>query len=241
MTKGLKILRIKMGRVLRLREAIVPTDHTESADGSSWWILLVGLLVVTLAAGEEASKPAGLFLSVDQEAVAPASGTERDSAHLPRPTSGLASDLNLVTLRQRLVAINFEHFTPPVEVARAASEGPSASGVLRLNLFDDVSFTGLVERVAPTFSGGYSLSGRLAGVEMGTMTLVVNGSVVAGTVRTPEGVYRIRPTDGGLHVVSQIDRSRLPPLGVPIPARRTESADPSARVPDRPPIPRRDN
>ena len=96
--------------------------------------------------------------------------------------------------------------------------------LLRLNLFDDTSFTGLVERTAPTHSGGYSLSGRLAGVEMGTVTLVVNGEVVAGTVRTPAATYRIRPAGGGLHAVSQIDLSRLPPLGEPTP-RRTEEDD----------------
>ena len=53
---------------------------------------------------------------------------------------------------------------------------------------------------------------------MGTMTLVVNGEVVAGTVRTPEATYRIRPTGAGLHAVSQVELSRLPPLGEPIPS-----------------------
>ena len=57
--------------------------------------------------------------------------------------------------------------------------------------------------MAPSFSGGYSLAGQLAGVEMGTVTLVVNGVLVAGTVRTPEAIYRIRPATGGLHTVSQ--------------------------------------
>ena len=89
---------------------------------------------------------------------------------------------------------------------------------MRPYLFDDASFTGFVQSVAPTFSGGYSLSGSLAGVEMGTMTLVVNGEVVAGTVRTPEATYRIRPAGAGLHAVSEIDPSRLPPLGPQPPA-----------------------
>ena len=84
------------------------------------------------------------------------------------------------------------------------------------DLFEDASFTGHVESAAPTFSGGYSLSGPLAGVELGTVTLVVNGAVVAGTVRTPEATCRIRPAGGGLHAVSQVDLSRLPPLGEPI-------------------------
>ena len=111
--------------------------------------------------------------------------------------------------------------------------------MLTLNLFDDASFTGLVEQVAPTFSGGYSLSGRLAGIEMGTMTLVVNGDVVAGTVRTPETTYRIRPAGGGLHAVSEVDLARLPPLGEPIPRRSLEDDRlPGGADPGEPPAPR---
>lgn len=51
------------------------------------------------------------------------------------------------------------------------------------------------------------------------MTLVVNGGVVAGTVRTPSATYRIRPAGNGLHAVSEVDLSRLPPLGEPLPRR----------------------
>ena len=220
-----------MKRVLRLRESLLPSGQAESASGRSWRLAPVGLLLATLVAGEAASQPANLFRSVEPAAV--------PSVSASAPVSGIAPDLNSVTVRQRLVSIDFGQLTPPVDVAGAAIGEPLASGVLRLNLFDDVSFTGLVERVAPTFSGGYSLSGRLSSVEMGTMTLVVNGSVVAGTVRTPESVYRIRPAEGGLHVVRQIDPSRLPPLGIPIPLRREESPAPSERAPDGPPIPGR--
>ena len=61
---------------------------------------------------------------------------------------------------------------------------------------------------------------------MGTMTLVVNGDIVAGSVRTPEATYRIRPAGaGGLHTVSEVDLSRLPPLGEPIPRRGWEDEE----------------
>ena len=101
-----------------------------------------------------------------------------------------------LTLRRRLVTIDLGQLAPATDAATgrgAAGIGIAPRGVLTLNLFEDAVFTGLVERTAPTFSGGRSLSGRLAGIEMGTMTLVVNGEVVAGTVRTPEATYRIRP------------------------------------------------
>ncbi len=166
------------------------------------------VLLAVLGVGEAAGQPGGLFRAVQPSA-----------AGVVAPDSPRADDS--VTLRRRLVAIDFAQLTPPAGVA-AESAAVAPSGVLRLNLFDDAVFRGVVERVAPTFSGGYSLSGRLAGVEMGTVTLVVNGEVIAGTVRTPEGVYRVRPAGGGLHAVSEIDPSRLPPLGEPVPLRREE-------------------
>ena len=50
------------------------------------------------------------------------------------------------------------------------------------------------------------------------MTLVVNGSVVAGTVRTPDAVYTIRTAGDGTYVIRQLDESSLPPLGEPLEA-----------------------
>ncbi len=184
-------------------------------------------LLAGLAAGDAAGQPGGLFRAVAPAGVAVAPGSQASSDSL--------------TLRSRLVAIDFGQLTPPVDTAAAVPGGAEAapSGVLTLNLFDDASFTGLVESVAPTFSGGYSLAGPLAGVEMGTMTLVVNGEVVAGTVRTPEATYRIRPAGGGLHAVSEVDLSQLPPLGEPIPRRRWEDdLQPFELDRGAPPVPR---
>lgn len=171
---------------------------------------LAAALLMALAAGEARAQPGGLFREV------------ASAAAVAGPDLSGVSDS--ITLRRRVVAIDFGRLTPPADTDAVAPVGAGAapSGVLTLNLFDDVSFTGLVQSVAPTFSGGYSLSGPLAGVEMGTMTLVVNGDVVAGTVRTPEATYRIRPAGGGLHAVSEVDLSRLPPLGEPIPRYREE-------------------
>jgi fermentation-respiration switch protein FrsA (DUF1100 family) len=78
-----------------------------------------------------------------------------------------------------------------------------------LNLFEDVSFTGVVERTAATFSGGYSLSGRLVGEPLGSLTLVVNGETVAGTVRTLDGTYRIRSAGDGLYAISEVEEKPL--------------------------------
>ena len=110
------------------------------------------------------------------------------------------SALGRPTLRRREVSVDAGR------LARLPAGGRTA---LRLNLFDDLVLTGLIERRTPTFSGGHALSGRLAGVQEGTLTLVVNGSVVAGTVRLPGATYRIRPTGSGSHSIVHIDPSRF--------------------------------
>ena len=86
---------------------------------------------------------------------------------------------------------------------------PTPEATLTLNLFEDVALTGIVERTAPTFSGGYSISGRLVGKPLGTLTIVVNGETVAGTVRTLGGTYRIRSVGGGQYTISEV---KEPPL-----------------------------
>ena len=128
---------------------------------------------------------------------------------------------NIETLASRLVEIDFGQLarvTKPPDGPKTRAAGQTATPqTLVLNLFDDVVFTGIVEHVEPT-SSGHVLWGRLDGVELGTMTLVVNGSVVAGTVRTPDAVYTIRTAGDGAYVIRQIDESSLPPLGEPLQA-----------------------
>ena len=90
--------------------------------------------------------------------------------------------------------------------ARVAGGTP---GALMLNLFDDVVFVATVTRTEPTSSGGYALTGRLEGMELGAMTLVVNGDVVAGTVHTPHVTYAIGSSGDGAYVIERTDRSLL--------------------------------
>ena len=184
------------------------------------------VLLAASLAGAEAERQGDLFAAADSR---PIDSANRVPQTPPDP----------LTMRQRLVTIDLAQLSPSAsDRSPQASGAPAAAvtsgqfepgGELRLNLFEDTVFTGIVERTAPTFSGGKSLSGRLVGVDGGTLTLVVNGDVVAGTVRTPEATYRIRPAENGLHTVSQIDPSRLPPLGEPIPQEPPHSDGNPAR------------
>ena len=91
--------------------------------------------------------------------------------------------------------------------ATRAHVGQPGASVIRFNLFDGVESDGIVERVRAT-SAGYALSGRLGEPGTGGFTIVVNGDVVAGDVRGPDGVYRLLGR-GGTVQIEQLDASLL--------------------------------
>ncbi len=149
----------------------------------------------------------------------------------PPPSTGVE------TLESRLVGIDLGQLDQvvesPVGPRDPVTGKPQPPHKLVLNLFDDATFTGIVEHVEPTASG-HALWGSLEGVELGTMTLVVNGSIVVGTVRTPETVYTIRTAGDGKYVIREIDESSLPPLGEPLEGSPSPR-DPSTQSTDIPP------
>ena len=180
------------------------------------WAVLPALVAAALAL-------VGVF-ALDQTALA----QEGDDSQAPTPEpDGLFYDvkgepppsIGVDSLASRLVGIDYEQLAqvtaPPISPKDSATEISPTPQTLVLNLFDDVAFTGIVEHVEPT-SSGHAVWGSLDGVELGTMTLVVNGSVVVGTVRTPVAVYTIRTVSDGTYVIRQIDESSLPPLGEPL-------------------------
>ena len=180
------------------------------------WAVLPALVAAALALVS--------VFALDQTALA----QEGDDSQAPTPEpDGLFYDvkgesppsIGVDSLASRLVGIDYEQLaqvtTPPISPKDSATETSPTPQTLVLNLFDDVVFTGIVEHIEPT-SSGHALWGNLDGVELGTMTLVVNGSVVVGTVRTPVAVYTIRTVSDGTYVIRQIDESSLPPLGEPL-------------------------
>lgn len=84
-----------------------------------------------------------------------------------------------------------------------------------LNLFADAGFEARLLEVGRTYSG-YSLYGHLDGTPSSSVTIVVNGGLVAGSVRTPTASYAIRPTGVGNVEIRQVDPLALPPEAEPI-------------------------
>ena len=185
--------------------------------GLSLFVVVLLLVFTSSAYTSRAAdtKSDGLFHEVDDD---------------PPPVFGID------TLASRLVGIDSEQLAQaiasPVGPKDAVTGDSLSPKTLELNLLSGVEFTGIVEHVEPTGSG-HALWGGLAGVELGTMTLVVNGSVVVGTVRTPEAVYTIRTVGDGKYVIRQIDESSLPPLAEPL-GDSASPRDPRAQSDDVP-------
>ena len=172
-------------------------------------VSVIGLTSLGLPAVE--GQGVGLFSAVNR-------AEQLDS---PTPAS-----LDAITLRSRVVMMDLDRLqrarataaallrSPVQSKAVSPPSGgrdavPAADEILTLNLFEDAVFAGIVERTAPTFSGGYSISGRLVDDPLGTLTLVANGETVAGSVRTLGGTYQIRSVGGGHYVISEVAE---PPL-----------------------------
>ena len=97
----------------------------------------------------------------------------------------------------------------PVRIARqelaAAHEDVQGFGTgrLLLNVKEGVDLDVVVERTAPT-KWGYSLSGRVAGGNVGFVTLVVHEEAVAGSIWTPESTYELHYAGAGVHALRDV-------------------------------------
>ena len=119
----------------------------------------------------------------------------------------LGTDTPSMVMRSRTAGIDFRQLA----AARDAVSQQNSTN-LKLNLFADVEFEAVFERTEPTESG-YSLSGRLKDMPLSTVTLVVNGDVVAGWIQTLDAVYAVRTAIDG-YVIRQVDMSNFPGCGL---------------------------
>ena len=160
----------------------ISTDNTSTAaHGIGCVVLLLVCALVPRAAFAQAPPP-GVFAEV-QTAVVPRTNPALEPA----------------TMRSRVVQVDTQRIT----AARRGRE------ILKLNLFVDAVVEVQIKRVRPTRSG-YFISGTPRGMEWGEVRLVVNGSVMVGTVVTPEGKFTIRSGGPGRHVIRQIDPAAEP-------------------------------
>ena len=88
-------------------------------------------------------------------------------------------------LRARFVFVNHDALPDPAGGAQESPRGTS----LTLNLFEDASFTAVLDRLE-TRSSGITWAGHIPGIDLSTVTLVTENEVMAGSIVTPEAAYR---------------------------------------------------
>ena len=87
-------------------------------------------------------------------------------------------------MRSRTVTIDFSRLG-----TRDAAVGGGRT--LLLNLFDDVSYEAVLDRVDPT-SGGFVWVGHIAGIDMSTVSLASDDGVMSGLIQTPDATYSVQ-------------------------------------------------
>ena len=114
---------------------------------------------------------------------------------------------------------------PSLELLLDADGTPldlEAGSTLTLNLFDDLVMTANLDRVEPSYGGGFTWVGQVQGEPFSAVTLVVNEGLMAGTVTSPHGLFRISYAGDGVHAVREIDPAAFPPEAGPIPVDLAE-------------------
>jgi Metallo-peptidase family M12 len=91
-----------------------------------------------------------------------------------------------------------------------ANDASATASSLLLNLFENAQFSAIRDRVDRT-ANGFVWVGRIPDIDRSTVTLAVEGSIVYGTILTPDAVFLIQPLRDGIHAIRQIDQRLLPP------------------------------
>jgi hypothetical protein len=159
-------------------------------------IAIVVLVLGSSAAGALEGEPAGEGLFSEPGA---------------RATLGRAGEVGVV--RSRTVQ-------PQLELLLEADGTPrdlAGVGPLNLNLFDDLALVVELDRVAPSYGGGFAWVGQVQGEPLSTVTLAVTDAVMAGTVTSSQGSFQISYAGSGVHAVQELDQCAFPPEAEPIP------------------------
>ncbi len=155
-----------------------------------------------------------LFWMVALSAAAAAAGP-MGSLLGPGPV-GLAAkrSADAAVVRSRVVAVNLD-LLDQVERRLAASPGlaekrAGAAPKITLELFDDVAFTMVVERVEKVSEKSTAFVGKVEGADDSQVVLVRGGGALAGSVALGDQRYRLQLSPEGLQVVEEVDVRAYP-------------------------------
>jgi Metallo-peptidase family M12B Reprolysin-like len=131
-------------------------------------------------------------------------------------TPDQAEGVDPTLVRSRLITINWDMINA-LDVGPGPQKPSAERGALTLNLFADYVVRAVLDQREARSRTSFSLMGYIEGVPRSQVTLVLENGVMVGNVRVADSYFQIRYVGAGLHVVQQIDESRFPPDGEPIP------------------------
>lgn len=113
--------------------------------------------------------------------------------------------IDATAIRQRYVTIDLEQLP---QAGNAESES------IVLNLFPNVTFEGLVEKMETRGPTRYTIGGRLTGMDAGSFLLVRDDEIVVADVFAQDhGNFEVRYAGSGRFVVRETNESALKPCG----------------------------
>ena len=169
-----------------------------------------GTLLTVLAAG------LSLIIAPDGNTFPRAKETKKElfTAVTDHGNARVASGPTVV--RVRLVNINFELLSVP----NRSPEGQSTTNnLLRLNLFEDITFNAVLDRIERRSQDSFTWFGHIQGTGVSQVTLVVEREVMVGNIRVPGAFYQVRYVGEGMHAIYQINAQAFPPDSEPLETR----------------------
>lgn len=168
------------------------------------FVAALSILFMTLACGLARGSATPQILPSESVSMATDRAAAGSSALFTDASSASAPAAPANAARSRLVRINLGLLLTDDGQPRDLPAGTT----ITLNLFPDVSYEGVIERIGREGDGS-SWTGHLQGVEYSALTMVYTGGVFIGHFASPLGVYEVSLVQDDLYRVILIDQSKF--------------------------------
>jgi hypothetical protein len=108
-------------------------------------------------------------------------------------------------VRSRYVNVNFGLLLNEGRQSQDAGSKPE----IELNLFPDVTYTGVIDQIKKNSSNSSSWIGTIKDQELGYFYLVISDGVFIAHIASPTGIYEVSSVGDDLYQVIQIDQSQF--------------------------------
>jgi hypothetical protein len=98
------------------------------------------------------------------------------------------------------------HIEPDLRLLGGAEVGDAVA----MNLFEDATYTAILDRKEAALPEGYTWIGHLEGVEYSQVILTVGGGQMTGNIALPGALYQVRHVGDSIHAIYQIDQAAFP-------------------------------